>query len=276
MAYLGDMSTIGKEGVMMGFFNLALFAGWGTGPLMGGLLSDIFRMETAFHTMAIFSLAAFLLVFFCLSDMKNKPLARLPQEERHSLVQILSNKTFRGIAILRLSTALGSGILFSFLPILAADSLGLSKSQIGFLLSCQVLLSALLQTPFGRLADKTNRTVLILLGSGIAAVGLFLVPSRSSFSELLLLSIVLATALGIFIPAVSAIAVELGRDYGMGRVMGAFNASISLGLISGSITSGFIMEFLGINFTFYYGAIMGVVGIGLFMWLHAPRVDLSA
>jgi len=268
MAYLGDISVIGKEGIIMGYFNLALFGGWGMGPLMGGVLSDLFSMESAFHAMALFSLLSFILVSFFLTEGRAKSQKGSVNKPGLPLLRILRDSTFRGIAILRLSTALGSGIIFGFLPILASDSLDLSRSQIGVLLSCQVLLSALLQTPFGRLADKMNRTILILCGSGIAATGLFLIPSAKSFNQLLLLSILLATALGVFIPSVSAIAVELGRIYGMGSVMGAFNASISLGIISGSLTSGFIMDLLNVNFTFYYGSLMGFIGILVFLWQH--------
>jgi DHA1 family multidrug resistance protein-like MFS transporter len=40
MAYIGDMAPQGQEGKYMGMLNIAIFAGIGVGPVLGGLFLD--------------------------------------------------------------------------------------------------------------------------------------------------------------------------------------------------------------------------------------------
>ncbi len=56
MAIMADMSPQGKEGQYMGLLNIAIFAGIGGGPLLGGVFRDLWGMHTAFYAMALFAL----------------------------------------------------------------------------------------------------------------------------------------------------------------------------------------------------------------------------
>ena len=53
-AYAGELSPSHSEGKYMGIFSLALFAGFGVGPLMGGFLKDLYGMGSA---MSIFNMS---------------------------------------------------------------------------------------------------------------------------------------------------------------------------------------------------------------------------
>src|SRR4030042_1223989 len=61
-AYIGDVAPKGEEGKWMGYFNAAFFTGFGFGPLMGGVLTDHFGMNSSFLTMSGLNLLAFLIV----------------------------------------------------------------------------------------------------------------------------------------------------------------------------------------------------------------------
>jgi len=71
-AYIGDLSPEGEEGRWMGYFNTAFFAGFGFGPLLGGVLTDTFDMASAFYTMGILNLIAFLLALRFLPETRQK------------------------------------------------------------------------------------------------------------------------------------------------------------------------------------------------------------
>ena len=49
------------------------------------------------------------------------------------------------------------GLWFSFLPLLASEVLAMSNGQIGAVLATYMLVSALVQVPIGRLADRMDR-----------------------------------------------------------------------------------------------------------------------
>jgi DHA1 family multidrug resistance protein-like MFS transporter len=59
MAYVGEISEEGKEGISMGIVHSALFMGLACGPLTGALLNDSFGMDSAFYTMACLTAIAF-------------------------------------------------------------------------------------------------------------------------------------------------------------------------------------------------------------------------
>ncbi len=57
-----------------------------------------------------------------------------------------------------------------------------------------------------------------------------------------------------------------GRKYGMGSTMSIFFLAMGIGMAIGPIISGGIADLLNIDSVFYFGAIMGLIGTGLFIW----------
>ena len=55
-----------------------------------------------------------------------------------------------------------------------------------------------------------------------------------------------------------------GRKFGMGSTIAAFSLAFSIGMAIGPILSGAIRDLVGINSVFYFGAVMMIVGTGLF------------
>ena len=50
-AYIGEISPKDREGGYMGIFSISLFAGFGLGPMLGGVLKDWFGLTADFYTM---------------------------------------------------------------------------------------------------------------------------------------------------------------------------------------------------------------------------------
>src|SRR5215510_1151358 len=68
MAYVGDLTPKGKEGAYSGYINTAFLGGVAGGPLLGGVIKDLFNMQASFLALGALSLLAFLLMFFFLPD----------------------------------------------------------------------------------------------------------------------------------------------------------------------------------------------------------------
>lgn len=69
MAYMGDLAPNEYEGRYMGVYNVALFAGFGLGPLFGGVLKDVFGMTAAFYGMGMSSAVASVICLVLLPSM---------------------------------------------------------------------------------------------------------------------------------------------------------------------------------------------------------------
>ena len=57
-AYVGELAPLGYEARYMALFNMALIAGYGTGPVLGGVVYDGYGMDAAFASMAMPSVNA--------------------------------------------------------------------------------------------------------------------------------------------------------------------------------------------------------------------------
>ena len=262
-AYVGDISPPGEEGKWMGYANAAFFSGFGFGPLMGGVLSEHLGINAAFLAMGGLSLLAFVIAVFFLPEITPKQSAT----SYPSFRDMSRSGMMSGLFTFRLTLTLGRSIFFIFLPILVAGNLGLRSSLVGVLLAVHILLMSLLGIPLGRIADRLNRRFLVVSGCLVSSVFLVAVPLGQNFGLLLALAVLGSVGSAIAVPAASALVVEEGRKYGMGFSIALFSMALSIGMVVGPIVGGAIADFVGINSAFYFGAVMTLLGAGLFTWL---------
>lgn len=240
----------------MGIFSISLFAGFGLGPMLGGVLSDRFDLNVNFYTMGGLCLFAFFLVLFSLPELH---LYREAEQSR-PYREIMRSSATKGLVIFRFSSSFARGLLITFVPLFAHSTLGLTASQIGIILSTNILLTSLLQAPFGYMADRWTRRGLVFWGSLLFGICVALVPHMRSFPQILTLNVILGSMGALALPAANALVVEEGRRFGMGALMGIFNLSMSLGLSAGPILGGIIADLAGLVPIFYFGSLAGVVG----------------
>ncbi len=262
-AYVGDISPPGEEGKWMGYANAAFFSGFGFGPLMGGVLSEHLGINAAFLAMGGLSLLAFVIAVFFLPEITPKQSAT----SYPSFRDMSRSGMMSGLFTFRLTLALGRSIFFVFLPILVAVNLGLRSSLVGVLLAVHILLMSLLGIPSGRIADRLNRRFMVVSGCLVSSVFLVAVPLGQNFGLLLALAVLGSVGSAIAVPAASALVVEEGRKYGMGFSIALLSMALGIGMVVGPIVGGAIADFVGINSAFYFGAVMTLLGAGLFTWL---------
>jgi DHA1 family multidrug resistance protein-like MFS transporter len=258
-AAIGDISPAGKEGSVMGTFNVALFLGYGAGPLLGGIVMDVVGMNEVFYLMGGLSFLSLVLVLF-LPENKNAVKERV--RTITPFLKIWRHDVFKELLIFRFSNAVVRGSLMVFLPVFATK-LDISAAQVGLLVALNILLTAVLQHFFGGLADRMNRHFLMIVGNTITAIPMLFIPTATSLAHFLILGVIMGIGGGLAFPAALAVATELGRKHGMGNIMGFFNQSMSLGMIVGPVTAGWVMDLLGISVVFTFVGFLGMMGSGV-------------
>jgi DHA1 family multidrug resistance protein-like MFS transporter len=68
LAYIGDITPDGKEGSYIGYINIARMAGWGTGPLIGGVLMELYGFEVPFLFMGALAFIALFILLLALPE----------------------------------------------------------------------------------------------------------------------------------------------------------------------------------------------------------------
>ena len=261
-AYLGDLTPAGEEGKWTGHFSAILLSSLGIGPLFGGLMADILGMNAAFIAMSSLTLIGLIATIIWLPEAPRKTTAK---KEALSIAKLRRSDILKGAFAFRLAIGFSTGILLTFLPVLANQQLGLSMSLIGVLLASRTPI-ALMQTITGRLADKLSKRILVVIGSAIGLIFMAILPTGANFWTLLIILCVSAVGITLAMPAATAFVIEEGRTYGMGTAMAVFMMAMTIGQGSGPILLGGIVDLLGVEAAFYYGGTIPLIGIILFAW----------
>ena len=260
-AYVGDITPPGREGFVMGIFNMSLFFGLSLGPVVGGVINDRFNMQTAFFCMGLLAAMGAGFSFWFLPATRNEDALRKgrpPLQWR----AIIGDRVIIGLFAFRLVYTTGIGIIWGFLPVLADTDLGLNSSRIGILVMVGVLISGVVQIPMGYLADRFNRKAMTVIGGSMTALAILSYQWAGSFNQLLAAGIVFGLGGGIAMPAVMAVAVHKGHQTeSMGSVMAILTVAHSLGMFAGAVLAGLMMDWFHLRGAFSIGAV--VMGIGL-------------
>ena len=269
-SYVGELAPYGHEGRYMALFNIAMIAGFGIGPVLGGIIHDSLSTDATFISMGILSILGFFIILLFLPRKISSPIATHDsgvtesRESSSSLASMIRDKTVQGIVTLQLAFGLLFGTVLAFIGIWMTTVIGTSIAQVGVMVSARAILNGTLAYPFGWLADRVNRVILASAGMLLVVIGTFAIPWLRSFAPLLGLFVVMGACESMAMPSVTAIAVEKGRSMGMGSVMGIFNMAMSLGLVIGSIAGGVMESSLGIAAVFRFAAALGLAGVIVF------------
>ncbi|HHP7233062.1 MAG TPA: MFS transporter [Desulfobacterales bacterium] len=277
-AYVGDITSEGREGFTMGLFQMSLFFGLSLGPVLGGVIHDRFGLNAAFLGMGTLSLFGFLLSMFLLPPARKERAVcrgRPPAEWR----RLLQSRQIAALFVFRFAYTACIGIIWGFLPVLAAGEFSLTSAMIGFLVMLGILISGIIHLPMGYLADRVNKKSLVIIGGLLVSYAVVSYAWSDSLMELILASAAFGIGGGICMPALMAAAVTVGdRSDAMGSVMALLTVSHSLGMLFGSMSAGLMMDVFRLRAAFPLGAILMLAGSLLFMMLsreerpfHSPN-----
>jgi len=252
-AYIGDIAPEGEEGKWMGFFNATFLIGWGCGPLMGGVLAEYLGMDSAFYAMGGLNVLAFLGVTFFLPEVAHR---KKGTGTESSFKEIMSSKVSWGLFSFQIGDAAHRGVVQTFVPVFAGLTIGLSPALIGTVLSVLVLGAGVIQIFSGRLADRFDKRLIVIIGSLGILLSMLVVPQAVGFWSLILLLAIAIIGDATALPSASALVIDEGRKFGMGMSMAMFNMGLGVGMSVGPILAGLASDLLGIESAFYFTAIL--------------------
>jgi len=273
-AYVGDITPRGKEGWIMGLFNMSMFIGLSAGPLIGGVIKDRFSLQGAFVCMGILSMIGFGLSLAFLPPVAEE---RTVKRGRPPVAwsKILKDRTIIGLSVFRLVYTACIGIIWGFLPVLADTEFSISASSIGILVMMGVSVSGAIQVPMGWVADRVNRKAMVVVGGLVVTGSVYSFVYATGFHYLFWASIVFGLGGGISMPALMAAAVLRGSHIdAMGSVMSLLTAAHSLGMLAGSVLAGVLMDLFQLRQAFSFGSAAMAAGTVLFV-ICTWRSDLS-
>jgi MFS family permease len=267
MALVAEIAPKDRLGLYIGTLQMAMMLGVGAGPVLGGVIKDLFSLHAAFFTMGGLALLTFLGVLIFIPGQRQLETHHSDKADRKPLRKIIRNRIVQALFLIRLFAAAGQGSVYTFLPLLALR-INLTSSEVGIVLSTNVFLIAILQRICGSLADRINPAIMMFTGTFVSGIAVVCMPFADGFRAVLALNILMGIANGFAAPGGFVIAGRLGRKVGMGSMMGLFDAAWSLGLIISPILSGIILDTLGMGDIFYIGGALIFAGTILTLWFY--------
>lgn len=276
MAYMSLLAPAGHEGRYMSYLNVAIFCGIGCGPVIGGLLSDLWGLPSVFYTMALLSFLAFVLVIFYMPEHTGSE-QRRDSGLLHSLVSMLKSSKTCGILLARYATMIIMVPTMAFLPLLMSQWEGTSGVHIGMVIGCRTLVNAVLQIPFGKIADTCNKLVVLLVSSVILAALILVIPQIHSVWGMAFTYLLLGTVEAAIWAVLGGYAsLEAKAHYGHGTMMGVFAFAMSGGVFTGAVLAGFSMDGWGIERAYYVtGSTVLVLSIAAAIMIGRQREKFS-
>ncbi|MCC7363933.1 MAG: MFS transporter [Dehalococcoidia bacterium] len=269
-AYVGDMTPRGHEGRWFGAFATADVIGFGTGPLVAGLIRQGIGFDAVFVAMASMMGLSALIVLLALprvqpvrAGRRDEPAVRVPFRAA------LRDRLVLALTIHMAVTSLSFGASFSFLGLRLEDDIGVSPTLIGLAFSVQDLMAGVAQPVFGRLADRYNRRILVMIGIVAVGVSLFALGTVESYALIVVCLLAMGAFNSLSSVASSAMQVVAGRRVGMGTVLGLGSTGNGIGIVTGSVAGGVLVNASGIPAAFYMGGI--VIALGSLVFLGLTR-----
>jgi MFS family permease len=272
-----DVSTPANRGRINAFYMGWFLFAVGLGPTPGGLIADRFGLAAPFIAFGILSVAAGIVCWWKLPETRGlgeshqratgTP-ARRPSTEA-VLRQLFARPAFPLVSLVTFIQFMArTGAIFTVVPVLAHERLGLGASQIGLALTIGNMLNLAMTPVSGILVDRFGRRPVIVPGtllSGVAFAAFALIGNYPAFLAVCLLW---GFSGGIGGSAPGAYAADLAPPGANGPTMGIYRTLADAGYVVGPALLGVLAD--------AYGAGSALLTIGLLFWVAGALFGLFA
>lgn len=231
MAALADLVPIERMGRSMGWLTLAMQSGFLAGPAVAGILLRWLSLEQDILVTVVPVFVALALSFVVSG-------AGAPRGLKLEVVRpvrvLFAQEGFLALVIVLLAATILWGTYNAYVPVFGKRSLGLTGTEVGYLLAIQAIVNGGTRIPAGRLLDRVkNKAPVVSLTVIGFAIGLAILPHLHGFwlPTLVLLFAVpmIATA---FI-AIGLVFIQMASADSRGTAMGIYSTVLFLGLGTG-------------------------------------------
>lgn len=272
-AYVSDVTTVENRGKAMGYLSMGSNVGFVVGPTVGGILAQFLGFRLPFIIAAGATLFTLLLIIVLIHEPERPDATReLDTRTAPSLREIFgcNRKAYSVLGFAMFATMFSIGILEVAFMIDAVVRLGITPIEIGAFFGIMGLVMIFGSVIFGSISDRVGRTPLIVIGSFIGTIAMFMFALASSFFDLALAGLVLGIGFSMRGPSIQALIADLTHPRSYGVVMGAYGAISNSAYVVGPLLGGYLYDQLGTSVvSLIIGAWVATAG-GVAAWVGLP------
>lgn len=257
------------RGKAMGLFSMMWDLGLVLGPVIGGVLSDMFSMSTPFYFTSILAFSSCILIIFRVRETAHRKESDTAPVHRKKLTPYM--KTFIGLCVAGFGTAFAMGFVQPVLSVYSNEILGLSKALIGITFGIMALFRLITKPIAGDLSDRHGKRIFILIGRSINSVFTFTIIYAWSFLSLIPSMILRGIGSGMGMPTANALTTSIAYKENRGKVMGWYSTARNIGLFMGPILGGWAYDNIGKTEPFILCGIVGMITVVVIFSLFLIR-----
>ena len=231
---LADISTRENRGRIMSIYQGAFLFAVGFGPTPGGFLADLLGFRAPFVVFAVLALAAGVIAVGRIPETRGLGSARVTAGEAPTtgatLRALLTGPAFMLVCLVSFVQFFArTGAVFSVVPVVGANSLGLTSSQIGLALTFGNLLNFAVIWVSGILIDRFGGKAVIVPSTIVAGLAFVAFASATTYPTYILGALLWGFGGGIGGAAPAAYAADLAPAGANGITMGIYRTVADAG-----------------------------------------------
>ncbi|ATL46576.1 MFS transporter [Chitinophaga caeni] len=265
-AYVADIVPFNRRGEAMGIVGLFSTIGMSLGPSIGGLISNLWGVQTMFQSSAMFALLSVVILVGSMREtLENK------QRFSFKLLKVSKNEIFEPLVIAPMVvtclTYVSYGALLTIIPDFS-EHLGVANKGLFFTFFTASSIGIRLLA--GKASDKYGRVPVLKIAATVMALSMLMLAYANSATLLLAAALVYGMALGLTAPTTAAWTIDLGNPQHKGRALASMYIALEVGIGFGAYLSAFIFHNDPKYFTLTF-LVNAVINIAASIYLVAIR-----
>lgn len=255
-----DLVPVSRRGEGMGYFGMSSTIAMSLGPIFGIWLMRHYGFATLFALSALSTLLALLLsqVISVPTKTETKP----SNQEAGSLVSRLIEKSALFPSFLMLLLGLTYGGIAAFITLFGKEA---GIENVGWFFLFNALLSFLVRPFSGKIFDQKGPFWVLTLGAASCIIGLALLSSASTTTQLILAAIFYGIGFGSILPSIQAWVINRAIPSRRGAANATFYSAFDLGIGGGAIILSIIAGLTNYAHMYRYSILSLVVYLAVYL-----------
>jgi len=262
-AFVADVTTPTNRGKAMGYLGIGNMVGFIVGPTVGGVLAEFLGIRLPFIITAMLALVTLVALQTLVAEPETRFRHPEGSSDRLPVMQILSlrPKAYAALGLSVFANVFAVGILQVAFVLDAVSRFNVTPLTIGVFFGVIGLIMVVGNIGFGMISDRVGRKWLIVLGSLLGALSLFMFMIGWDIISFVEAGIVLGLAISMRGPTTQAMIADLTDKRVYGSVMGVFGAVSNSGYVVAPLLGGFLYETSGVaTESLALGCIVSLIG----------------
>jgi MFS family permease len=213
--------------------------GWAAGPALGGFLLASMHYSWLF---GVATLMRGIALVFALVMVKESFIGCREHIDLRSIFRAGEDRRFLSFTLLALLLMIAMGQMSTTLSIYTVERAGFSDAMYGSLLTLNGLMVVVFQYPVTRMLGRFTKKTALILGSCLYAVGYFSMSLVGLYPVALAAMAVVTMGEMTISPTTLSVVGEMSPPTWRGRYMGFYGLSETIGVSSGPLLGGILLD----------------------------------